>query len=186
MRQKGLKEGHSILHHLSRIAPQMLRLKEQSNLSEFVLHELCCQDGFSLNKAAYLVDNPDFNCLRGIAGYSCHEAYPLVDNGSIWDVPEEFSAHMGKSSFNQAVRSVNQNSVRAIAALSAEGSDAFHAVSTVKEMAQAFGFEQYDMYSWDMKHDNHGILLFEWSDNASVPDEHFKNGVSLLGFCPLF
>lgn len=178
MGQKEFNEEHVLLHHLSRIAPQMLRLRNHDNLTEFVLHELCCRKGFNIEKAAYFVDNPDFDCLKGIAGFSHAEAYP--ESHSIWDAPDAFSKHMVQAPFNQKVRGFNHTSVK-----KSSEDDAL----LVKEMAQDLGFKNYNFYSWDMKYDNHAILLFERPTAQhvlSLPEEHLKNGVSLLSFCPLF
>lgn len=175
MGRKEFNAGYSVLQHLSQIAPQMLRLRDQDNLTEFVLYELCCHKGFNVDKAAYFVDNPDFNCLRGVVGFSHAEAY--TDADSIWDAPEAFSAHMYQAPFNQKVRGVSKESVRK--------SSVDDAV-LVKEMAEDLGFKDYDFYAWDMKHDNHGILLFERVDMEQPFHECFKNGASLLSFCPLF
>ncbi|MCX5925680.1 MAG: hypothetical protein NT124_05305 [Candidatus Dependentiae bacterium] len=175
MEQRGFKEEHAVLHHLSHIAPQMLKLRDQDNLTEFVLHELCCQKGFNFEKAAYFVDNPDFNCLKGVAGFSRAEEY--VHNTSIWESPEAFSVHMCQAQFNQKVRTINKVSVR---------KSSIDDALLVKEMAQDLGFKEYGFYSWDMKHDNHSIFLFERSSNEIPSDEHVRNGISLLSFCPLF
>ena len=50
-------------------------------MSEFVLHDICNPNCFNLQKAAFLVDNPDFDCLKGVAGFSADEAYQKHDLG---------------------------------------------------------------------------------------------------------
>ena len=42
-------------------------LEAIGNIPEFVLHDLCHEDCFNLKKAAFLVDNPDFDSLQGVA-----------------------------------------------------------------------------------------------------------------------
>ena len=175
MGQDGLKKEHSVLHHLSHIAPQIVHLRDQENLTEFVLHELCCPECFNLEKAAYFVDNPDFDCLKGVAGFSRLEAYP--NSCSIWESPKSFSLHMRKAPFNQKVRSMYTPSMK-----KSHVDDAVIA----QEIAHNLGFENYNFYSWDMKYDNHGILLFERSEKEDVSEQHLQNGIRLLSFCPVF
>jgi len=170
-----INNEHSLLHHLSHIVPNMLQLKHQGHLPEFVLHELCGNRCFKLEKAAYFVDNPDFDCLKGVAGYFRDEEYP--DNDSIWEKPEEFSTHMSKALFNQQIKSFNRGSVR---------KDKVDDAVLVKEMAHQFSFKNYNFYSWDMKNDNHGIFLFELPQDPSLVDGYLKNGATILSFCPLF
>ena len=59
---------------LSILPQQILSHSWNENMSEFVLHEICNQSVLT-TKAAFLVDNPDFDCLKGVAGYSTDEAY---------------------------------------------------------------------------------------------------------------
>jgi hypothetical protein len=175
MGHKLLAGEHAILSHLNHIAPHMLRLKDQHNLTEFVLHELCSDRGFQIDKAAYFIDNPDFNCLRGIAGFSRQDEYKT--SCSIWENPHEFSSHMGQASFNQKVRGIARESVRKSCTDDAQ---------IVKQMAQELGFSSCNYYSWDMKHDNHAIVLFESPKACDISDVYVKNGMALLSFCPLF
>jgi hypothetical protein len=38
-----------------------------------------------------------------------------------------------------------------------------------------------------MRHDNHGILMYEKTDPSdTIVDEHIVDGMSLLNFCPIF
>jgi len=56
------------------------------------------------------------------------------------------------------------------------------------QVAKGFEFSNPGYYSWDMKHDNHGLLVYE--KQAKTGDaclvEHALNGLSLLAFCPIF
>lgn len=63
------------------------------NLAEFVLHELCEGDCFNIKRAAFLVDNPDFDIFKGVAGFEKEESFKK-SKASHWDEPEEFSNHM--------------------------------------------------------------------------------------------
>jgi hypothetical protein len=175
-RDELLQRERKILNHLTYMPRKILNLYgQQDNITEFVLHDLCGKDCFNLEKAAYFVDNPDFDCLKGIAGFSRLEAYH--DGSSIWESPKLFSEHMSRSPFNQKVRSLYKQSLK-----KSEISDEIIAHS----IAQELGFKDHVFYSWNMKYQNHGILLFERSENDSCVEEHLLDGMSLLSFCPVF
>ncbi len=55
----------------------------------------------------------------------------------------------------------------------------------IHDIGRYLGFEAPNCYVWDLKHDNHGILLFENSDLHTNHEELLKNGIYYLNFCPL-
>src|SRR5689334_1067630 len=87
-----------ILHTLVSIPKKILASHDIENLTELVLHELCDKKCLDLERAAYFVDNPDFNFFRGITGIDRIE----IVNGdqSHWDNHEDFTVSMRKSPFN--------------------------------------------------------------------------------------
>ena len=162
------------LQILTGLPKNMLKMHGADNISEFVLHELSCKDCFNLSKAAYFVDNPAFNCMKGVAGFAREEACML--SVPIWDDPDRFSAHMQGSSFNQKVRSCAQLSCKNCAT-----SDEL----ILHDLATRLGMDTFNYCTWPMKHDNHGYLLYQASE--SKPDQDMLMcGLSLLSFCPIF
>lgn len=152
----------------------MLKLHGADNISEFVLHELACKDCFNLAKAAYFVDNPAFDCLKGVAGFAQEEACQL--SIPIWDDPDRFSNHMQSASFNQKVRNCVQLSCKNCATPDEE---------LLHELAMQLGMTNFDYCTWQMKHDNHGYLLYQTC--GQLPDKDMLiSGLSLLSFCPIF
>ncbi len=171
------RSQYSILNTLSRLPRKMLSLKGHENVTEFVLHELCHKNCFNLDKAAYFVDNPDFDCLKGMAGFSALEAYNPTED--IWHNPRSFSTHMRGAPFNQKVRSFTHTSMRKDHAPDEE---------IVQLVARALSLENPGYYSWDMKHDNHGLLIYErqYKEGDACDVDAVLNGLSILGFCPIF
>jgi len=167
-----LKRQHAILHYLSNIPPKILSLHGADNVTEFVLHALCDKSCFDLKRAAYFVDNPDFNCLKGVAGCAQDECF---GDKCAWQNPKDFSSHMQSASFNQQVRDVMRCSVNG-------GTEAMKALT--EEVAKDLVIHNFSVYSWPMKHGNHGVLVYEKGDNSL--DHLIPNGVCLLGFCPIF
>src|SRR5207253_3050442 len=91
-----------IADRLRRLPRKILQLHGLENVTDFVLHALCSNDCFNIPKAAYFVENPAFNCLKGVVGVSTAELQG-VDN--IWTSPDQFMQMIAQSSFNQKVRS---------------------------------------------------------------------------------
>lgn len=163
-----------ILNQLNKLPRKMLSIQNYDNATEFVLHELCNKNCFDIGKAAYFVDNPDFDMLKGVAGYSRPEAYAVDD---AWKDPSKFSAHMQSSPFNQKVRNFYHASMRK----HHESDDAI-----VKLIAQEIGLKDPRYYSWDMKHDNHGLFVYEKTCEGEGCVDYVKDSLCLLGFCPVF
>lgn len=165
---------HKMLHQLTHLPRKIVSLHGTDNLSEFVLHDLCDQRCLNLTKAAYFVNNPDFNCIKGVAGYHVAESFP----GECWEQPHDFTAHMKDAVFNQKVRSIDQCSI-------ARNQKALDGM--VKEIAQELGMDSYATQLWHLKHENQGVLLFERQEpDEIISDDMVHTGACLLGFCPIF
>lgn len=164
-----------IIELLSALPRKILGLHGRDNVVEFVLHELGRQECFDLEKAAYVIDNPDFDCLKGVAGFERPEAYD--EKCDIWAEPDSFSEHMKKSKYNNTVRCYHRGS----GVKKGEKDE-----KIVQEIAHDLGFEKPFYYSWNMKHDNHGILLYEKHDKADCDCDYLLEGLCLIGFCPVF
>ncbi len=165
----------NIMHCLSCLPRKMLQLHGRENITEFVLHELGKKDCFNFERAAYIIDNPDFNCLKGVAGFCRPEAY--VSQKDIWDEPDPFTEHMKKAAYNNKVRCFAKDSC-----VKRGGSDE----QIVQQVSKDLGFEHPLFYAWKMKHDNHGILLYEKQDKEACDCSYLLEGLCLIGFCPVF
>lgn len=173
MERKGMSPHERLLKCFSHAGHKMLSLHEQDNISEFVLHYLCDEDCLNLSKAAYFVDNHDFDCLKGVAGFDKLERYR---KGPVWDQPEEFSSHMRQSSFNNKVRQVSHAST-------------LHPFKTehalIRKLASDLAIDKPEFYVWDIKYDNHALLIFEALPDSALADKEMLKSLCLLGFCPI-
>lgn len=175
-------DRNELLHHkkllrcLSCLPKQILSLHSWDNVQEFVLHGLCSKDCFNLYKAAYFVDNPDFDFIKGIAGFSKDEGD--LEWESIWEDPESFSLFTKSLPFNKRVRSFGANSIK-------RKNNSYDGL--IKKIASEVGFDNPSYCMWDMKHFNHGILVYEKADDgySDLFNEHFENSLHLLSFCPV-
>lgn len=172
-RKATIQEHHELLSNLQELPRKMLLLYGMDNIPGFVLHELCHKNCFNIHKAAYFIDNPDFDCLKGVAGINHEEG---VIESDIWDNPDKFSQRMKTSPFNKKVRNIFQKSARN----KHLENDIAHLLSQQLEMKQP------KVFHWNMKHDNHGLLIMEdEEDNHIWDDKYLLNSIHLLGFCPV-
>ena len=144
------------------------------NVTEYVLHSLCDEGCLNLSKAAYFIDNPDFDCLKGIAGFNKEEETYTCDVAL--NDQNGFAEHMITCAFNKKVRDIAAPSARR-AQQDVE--------RTVEFLANKLGFKNPLYHTWEVKHDNHGLLIFERECQDQVQCEEFVKGLSLLGFCPI-
>lgn len=151
---------------LSNLPQRILSLHGRDNMAEFVMHDLCGPNCFNIKRAAYLVDNGDFNCCKGVVGYADDARF----DKDVWHHPEPFSEFMKRSSFNNKVREISmQCSLQ-------EGDD-----KHLHQVAQQLGLKNPSYYRWDLKHGNKGIFIFEQQDGVAP----YFQGLCLLGFCPI-
>lgn len=166
-----------ITDSLRRLPRKIIQLHGHDNVVNFVLHELCSKNCFNMPKAAYFIDNPAFNCLKGIAGISEEELKSLEN---IWEDPHQVSDIIVKAPFNQQVRSFTYESRK----------NRGHSHEAMAEtIAKNLNLNDYGFYAWDLKHDNHGLLVCEKSnthDQDHPHDEILIDGLSLLSFCPVY
>lgn len=170
-----IERQYRMLAHMSNLPKKMLIHHGKDNITEFVLYELCHEHCFNFNRAAYFIDNQDFNCTKGIAGFSRDEVY---SHPEIWENPSQFSEHMKSSAFNKKVRSINRTSLKKIA-------DSHEQLA--QEIAKDLGFKNFGYCTWPVKHENDGFLVYEKvSALDTYADDYLINGLSLLAFCPVF
>ncbi|OGB85831.1 hypothetical protein A3J41_02540 [candidate division TM6 bacterium RIFCSPHIGHO2_12_FULL_38_8] len=173
--QKSSLSDKKLLTKLSDFSKNLTQHHHLENLSEFLLHDVCAADLFAVPKAAYLVNNPDFSCLKGVAGYHIPESFIKGDH---WNNQKAFTSHMKSSQFNQKVRSVQDKS------LVLEGKN----LENKKIYGLADQLEIHDplYHIWRMKHDNQGVLIFERPQDFGTDQEHLLRFLYMLSFCPVF
>lgn len=174
MKHQNMSERRlKILEYFTELPSKMLTYNDVDNMVEFVLHCLCSENCFNVPKAAYLIDNVDFDCLKGMAGY--HHAQKFNDP-AIWAKPDHFTSHMKQCDFNQQVRSISRPS-----ALKSQQSK-----ELAKELGELLAMNNPALYSWKIKYDNYGIFIFEPIPDADELNGFIFKGLHLLGFCPMY
>jgi hypothetical protein len=163
---------HRLLERLTLLPQHIVAAHGTANLAEFVLHELCDNDCFELRKAAFFVDNPDFDCLKGVVGIDGDRFKQPV-----WKSRDAFSDHMTKAKFNNQVRSVQHAS-----SLRDERMWENHAAA----LADAMEVQRHEWHVCPVKHGNTGMVIFEPTSSWREHSDLLARGVALLALCPIF
>ncbi len=160
----------AVLSYLAHVPSKLLAYYDHDALAELVLCDLSGGHCFNFAKAAYLVNNPDFNCLKGVAGIA---VYPEVAQGNVWEHPDAASDRMRHCQFNKKVRTVFKASLP---------QEYEQRESSLQNLSRELGFVRPSSCTWPLKHGNTGVLLFERPESDDI-DQHLATGLSLLGFC---
>ncbi len=165
-------EGQMITRLLD-LPHKILSHHDTDGIEQLILYELAQEQSFGFDKASYLIDNPDFDCLKGVAGYDRSQCRLSVTNP--WENPRASVLDLKNAQFNQQVLTLSQNSL--CSRTPAVDSD------SIKELSGALGMRNPSFVTWKMKHGNHGILLFEEGDKPHARRDLLQHFVALLGLC---
>lgn len=164
-----------LLERLLALPTKILSHHEVEGLEQMVLHDLSHSATFGFTKATYLIDNPDFDCLKGVAGF-CHEEC-CHHKEDVWSQPHTFTSDMQHATFHRDMNNFIHTGLR--------GKDKHvHNEDDVKELGVKLGMNQPSCLVWNMRHGNHGIFIFEdGNHNFERRSAWFKNLVTLLSLC---
>jgi len=165
------------LNHLPRKIVQLHNVEEHlEHIPEFVLHDFCHDECFNLAKAAYFVDNPDFDCFRGVAGVCKHESEYCQGIHDVWQEPDKYCHYIERSPFHQKVRGIESRSLKK----NGGEQEVLAQIASDLEVVNPY------LFSWPMKHGNHGYLVIERNgETDELIEEHLPQGAYLLSFCPV-
>jgi len=174
---KDISEEHAyFLEYVTHLSHKVQQHHDCHHLPQLVLHHLAHPLGFSLTKAAYFVDNPDFDHFIGIAGF-LNEKKDALD--TIWNDPHAFKPKAQCAVFHEQVRNIAQTSFK-------KKHIDVHTSSDVQKVAKELGIQNPQWVTWDMKHGNHGLLIFERGQTFPAwMKKMLENMAPFLGFCPL-
>lgn len=172
-----MKDYESLVEHILSLTQNILRHHDNAELPHIVLHHLAQDECFGFKKAAYFVDNPDFDHFRGVAGYSKTESPRL--EALAWEQPATFTALLKDASFLNGIRSITKQSFK-------RKSINIHNADEVQSLGKLLGMDKAEAISWQMKHGNFGVLLYESERQLSEKDKKLLScAVPFLGFCPI-
>lgn len=165
----------SVLEKITEIPSKILLYHEVQDLPQIVLHNLSHDDVFNFNKAVYLVDNPDFDCLKGVAGYSSDECQ--FHNHDVWQDPQHFHQDMESADFSSKLRQFLRHGLK-------RKDINTHDEEDLTQLGQALGLKNPAFLTWQMRHGNHGILIFETNEQLFEKKHNLlKQAGPLLSLC---
>lgn len=165
----------SLIDTIAGLPRKILRYHHLTGLSQLVMHELGHEGGFGLEKATYLIDNPDFDHLLGVAGFAKEECH--LHENDIWHNPHDFCEHMREARFHNKVRSILNNSFK-------KRDINLHDAQDLVALGKEMGMKNPAFFEWDMKYDNHGIFLYDQDEKICVWRHGLlKNISALLSMC---
>jgi len=163
------------LAHVAALPSKILNLHvdEQGHLAEFVLASLCDSTCCDIAKAALVINNPDFNCCCGAAGYLADEI-SSASNFATKETFERMCSDFDASLFHAKVRALNHT------AYATTNED-------YQQLVQELGFSSSaQICTMQLKNGNRGIFVYEPKKKLSDMLAHFiPLIISLFGFCPL-
>lgn len=167
----------SLIDHLTKIPHCMLRNHEIDSLAQIILYMLSHADCFSFKRAAYFIDNPDFDCLKGGAGFQHEEVF--VSPNLMCHSPQPYLERLSSSQYNKQVRDIARPSIK-------RQCDNINDSADFTTLCKDLGVTNAECVCWPLKHGNWGVLIFE-HDSVLDPARRglLDNAVSLLGFCPV-
>jgi hypothetical protein len=155
------------------IPQQITSYHHLDGLVDLVLYTIAKADCLSFSRAAYFVDNPDFNHLRGVCGFCV-----TTNLANCAQDQKSMIQQIQKSPYNCRVKTINQESLRA------NNIDPTKPENVAK-LCESLEIKNPKICNWDLKHNNYGLLIFEtatprccnWKDSLVQQVSQF------LGMC---
>ena len=165
-----------LLQMLLDLPNKILYHHEIEGLAQLILHDVSHDHHFGFKRASYLVDSPEFDSLRGVAGFAEGECdYHKED---LWSDPRSFLHDMREARFHNELLKLTRQSVK---------KDVLHAgkQELIRGVAHDLGMVNPWVYSFDMRHGNHGILIVEEGVKQLDEDDHelLTHVAAMLGLC---
>ena len=167
-----------VMNRLIDLPNKISRNYDLQYLPQLVLHYIGHKDCFDLKKAAYFADNPDFDHFLGAAGYDQNECcYDNLDN--LWSEPSKYLTHSEDGNFHNKIQKILRTSFKKQGASLSNSED-------LSLLAKELGMESPNIVSWDLKHGNHGVLMYETNKTLDQQNaDLLEKALSFLNFCPL-
>ena len=171
-----LEDDRVLVDALLGLPHKIIKNQHVDGLAHLVMHEISKPERFGLQKSAFLVDNPDFDCLKGIAGYS-HDSHAHLDD--VWQNPDSFLNMLGGATFNDHIKGFESQSLK-------KNNRDMNVPDVAGEISEMIGIRNPSVILWDMKHDNHGLFIFEPPKNACIwRHALLSNVVAFLSLCAI-
>ena len=140
-------DNSNILLQLLHLPEKIVSMSSVNNIVDLVLYHLASKECFAFKKSAYILNNPEFGCAKGVCGYDSQDE---IFDSCYWQSPKESIEKLKENKFNQKIKSWKYND------------KCLKDEEEIKKMALSeLGFENPYVITWNNKYDNQGILIFE-------------------------
>jgi len=165
-----------LLRTLLNLPLKILRNHDVEGLPHIILHEIAHANHVGFKRAYYFVDNPDFACMKGVACFCNEHHNEAIDP---WHDPQTFVQNVQQSPFYDEMQKFVQHNV--------EREKGACKIDALSILSKKLGMNEPQVFTWDMRHGNKGILIYEegdkqWCRNNPELLDHIS---ALLGLCPL-
>lgn len=162
-----------LLNMLLDLPNKILLHHEVEGLAQLILHDVAHDKHFGFKRASYLVDSPEFDCLRGVAGYVDQEC--RHHGQDLWANPHSFADDMREAEFHNHLLKLMRKSIK-------RGDN--H-VDAARGVALELGMVNPWVYAQDLRHGNHGLLIVEEGVKKLDADDHelLAHISAILGLC---
>lgn len=165
----------ALIERLLELPSKILTHHDVHGLEQIVLHDLSHGNNFGFSKATYLIDNPDFDCLKGVAGFCQDECCHHQED--VWTRPDSFMHDMHHATFHRDMNNFLHHGLR-------DKEKHVHNEDDVKELGLKLGLKNPSCLIWNMRHGNHGILVFEdGNHHLERRATWLKHFATLLSLC---
>jgi hypothetical protein len=172
----GFFQGYDglLVNKIMGLPHRILQNHEVPGLEQMVLHELSHDNCFGLDKATYLVDNPDFDCIKGVAGFCKQECG--MHKQDLWQESHAFNNDMKSAEFHNNMMSFLRHGLKR--------NEHVHDADDIRELGTKLGLQNPSFLAWPMRHGNHGILIFQADETKlASKKELLANVMALLSLC---
>ncbi|MFH0898770.1 MAG: hypothetical protein V1855_04275 [bacterium] len=173
-----LVDNDDFLRTLLRMPRKILENHEVDGLAQMVLHELGQKENLDLKRAFFLVSSPDFNYLKGVAGFCGNESSHCCKG--MWEDTQMFYGHVQNTAFYADMKKLlQQERYHQDGALQKE--------EYLEDVGSILGMKSPQIHSWNLRNGNKGIFIFEEGSKkmCSTDKDILDHITALLGLCPL-
>lgn len=155
---------------------KILSHHEVDGLAQLILHDVSHDRHFGFKRASYLIDNPEFDCLRGVAGFINDECKHHHED--LWLEPHNFKRDMREAVFHNQLLQMAAKSIK-------KGSSVGNHTEAIRNVAFDLGMINPWVYAQDLRHGNHGILIVEEGVKRLDNDDHelLAHISAIMGLC---
>lgn len=163
--------NQELMNLFYQIPHKIMKHHDVEGVAQLVLADVSRNLGFK--RASYLIDNPDFGCLKGIAGFCQNQN----NNDDFWQDPQNALKVADQAAFHASIKQFLHESM--------QRTQGVCALDDLKKLGNILGISQPRVHTWKMRHGNTGILIYEKGEQGTDAEEILERATALLGLCPI-